>query len=65
MPEVLDYFCDDAGATGAGVREVDGPVGELDDGGGDGGEGSGMRFYEVGGGGRVAECVGCVGDAEV
>jgi hypothetical protein len=48
VPEVLDYLCDDAGAAGGGVGEVEGAVGELDDGGGDGGEGPFERGYEVG-----------------
>jgi hypothetical protein len=47
------------------VREVEGAVGELNDGGGDGGEGAFEGGDEVGFRWDVAECVCGVGDAEV
>jgi hypothetical protein len=65
VPEVLGYFGDDAGAAGGGVRDVEGAVGEFDDGGGDGGEGAFEGAMKVGFCGDVAECVCGVGDAEV
>lgn len=65
VPEVLDDLGDDARAAGRGVREVHGAVRVLDDGGADGGEGAGVGFDEVCWGRGVAECVGCVGDAEI
>lgn len=62
---MLDDFGDDAGAASGGVRDIDGAVGKLDDGGGDGGEWAFEGLDVVCGGGAVAECIGCVGDAEV
>ncbi len=47
------------------MREVEGAVGELNDGGGDGGEGAFEGRDEVSFGRDVAECVCCIGNAEV
>jgi hypothetical protein len=65
VPEMLSYFGDDARPSGRSVRDVDGAVGEFDDGGGDGGERAFEGLDEVGFCGDVAECVCGVGDAEV
>lgn len=62
---MLCYFGNDARPPGGGVRDVDCAIGKLDDGGGDGGQWAFERLDEVCFGGNVAECVCCVGDAEV
>jgi hypothetical protein len=62
---MLCYFGDNPRPAGAGVRNVDGSVGVLDYGGGDGGEGAFEGEDEIGAAGDVTECVCCVGDAEV
>jgi hypothetical protein len=65
MPEMLYYFSYDTRASGGGVCDVHFSIWELDDGGGDGGEGAFERGYEVCFAGDVAECVCGVGDAKI
>lgn len=65
VPEMLDDFCGDARAACGGVRDIDGAVGEFDNGGSDGGEGSFEGFDEVGGRGGVAKGVDSAGDGEI
>lgn len=65
VPQVLDRGSDNATAARGADGEVQGAVGVLDDGGGDGGEGAFARADVVCWGGDVAEGVGGAGDGEV
>ena len=65
VPDILNSRRDDARATGGTDDEVEGAVGSLDDGGGDGGEGPFTGFDVVGRAGDVAEGVGGARDAKV